>query len=116
SELIDITGKKMRMVYETFTEPEPHFAQILKADAIKPIEVYPKAESTNPHAIWTAEEAGQVRKGNEVEAKMTAIRSRFVPDRLDAKVGDTLTVHITNIEQASDMIHGFGVVEKNMNV
>lgn len=116
SELIDITGEKMRMVYETFTEPEPHFAQILKADAIKPIEVYPKAESTDPNAIWTAEEAGQVRKGNEVVAKMTAIRSRFVPDRLEAKVGDTLTVHITNVEQASDMIHGFGLVENNMNI
>ena len=41
SQLIDITGEKMRMIYEAYTEPEPHFAQILKADAIKPIEVYP---------------------------------------------------------------------------
>ena len=39
SELIDITGQKMAMLYEAFTEPEPHFAQILKADRISPIEV-----------------------------------------------------------------------------
>ena len=35
SQLIDITGNKMAMLYEAYTEPEPHFAQILKADAIK---------------------------------------------------------------------------------
>ena len=34
SQLIDITGEKMKMLYEAFTEPEPHFAQILKADKI----------------------------------------------------------------------------------
>ena len=32
SQLIDITGNKMSMLYEAYTEPEPHFAQILKAD------------------------------------------------------------------------------------
>jgi nitrous-oxide reductase len=116
SQLIDITGEKMKMVYETFTDPEPHFAQILKADKIKPIEVYPKDENKDPNAIWDAAQAGQTRTGNEVVAKVTAIRSRFVPDRIDAKVGDTLTVHVTNIEQSPDMIHGFGLVENNVNL
>ncbi len=116
SELIDITGKKMKLVYETFTDPEPHFAQILKADKIKPIEVYPKDENKDPNAVWDADQAGQTRNGNEVIVKLTAIRSRFVPDRIDAKVGDTLTVHVTNIEQSADMIHGFGLVENNINI
>ncbi|MEO6971590.1 MAG: cupredoxin domain-containing protein, partial [Chthoniobacterales bacterium] len=116
SELIDITGKKMKLVYETFTDPEPHFAQILKADKIKPIEVYPKDENKDPNAVWDAAQTGQTRNGNEVIVKVTAIRSRFVPDRIDAKVGDTLTIHVTNIEQSADMIHGFGLVENNLNI
>ena len=49
-------------------------------------------------------------------AKLTAIRSRFVPDRIDAQVGDTLTIYLTNIEQTRDMIHGFGIVENNINI
>ncbi len=116
SQLIDITGTKMKMIAEAFAEPEPHFAQILKADKITPIEVYPKEENKNPNAIWEASQAGQTRNGNEVVAKMIAIRSRFVPDRLDAQVGDTLTVHVTNIEQSTDMIHGLGLVENNLNI
>lgn len=116
SQLIDIAGAKMKMIAEAFAEPEPHFAQILKADKITPIEVYPKEENKNPNAIWEASQAGQARNGTEVVAKMIAIRSRFVPDRLDAQVGDTLTVHVTNTEQSTDMIHGLGLVENNLNI
>ncbi|MFT3870386.1 MAG: Sec-dependent nitrous-oxide reductase [Nibricoccus sp.] len=116
SQLIDISGKKMEMLYETFTEPEPHFAQILKADAIKPIEVYPKTENTNPNAVWDAKDTGVTRKGNVVEVKMLAIRSHFTPDRIDANEGDELVIHVTNVEQTPDMIHGLGIVEQDVNM
>lgn len=116
SQLIDITGKKMEMIYETYTEPEPHFAQILKVDAIKPIEVYPKAENTNANAVWEAKDTSVVRTGNVVEVKMIAIRSRFIPDRIDVQEGDELVLHVTNVEQTPDMIHGLGIVEQNVNI
>jgi nitrous-oxide reductase len=116
SQLIDITGAKMEMLYEAFTEPEPHFAQILKADLIKPIEVYPKAENKHPHAVWDAKDTGIVRTGKVVEVKMVAIRSRFIPDRIDLEEGDELVVHVTNVEQTSDMIHGLGIIEQDLNV
>lgn len=116
SQLIDITGAKMGMLYEAFTEPEPHFAQILKVDRINPIEVYPKAENQNPNAVWSADQAGITRKGNQVEVKMVAIRSRFIPDRLEVRAGDEITIHVTNVEQTTDMIHGLGIVEHDLNV
>ena len=87
SQLIDITGNKMSMLYEAYTEPEPHFAQILKADAITPIEVYPKAENKHPNAVWDNAQTGVTRNGNKVEVKMIAIRSRFVPDRIEVQAG-----------------------------
>ena len=116
SQLIDISGEKMKMVAEAYTEPEPHFAQILKVSEIQPAEVYPRAENKDPNAVWDKENTGVTRTGTSVVAKVTAIRSRFTPDRIDAQVGDTLTVHVTNIEQTRDMIHGFAVNEHNMNV
>jgi nitrous-oxide reductase len=116
SQLIDISGDKMKMVYEAYTEPEPHFAQILKVSDAKPIEVYPKEENKNPNAVWDMSKTGVTREGNEVTAKVIAVRSRFVPEKIEAQVGDTLTVHVTNIEQTGDMIHGFGLNEHNMNI
>jgi nitrous-oxide reductase len=116
SQLIDITGAKMNMLYEAFTEPEPHFAQILKADAIKPIEVYPRTENTDPNAVWAPEQAGITRTGNRVTVKMMAIRSRFVPDTIEVTAGDEVTIHLTNVEQTTDMIHGLGIAEYNYNI
>ena len=116
SQLIDITGNKMEMIYESFTEPEPHFAQILKVDAVKPIEVYPKAENTHSEAVWDAKDTSVVRDGNTVTVKMVAIRSRFIPDRIDVREGDELVIHVTNVEQTTDMIHGLGIVEQNVNL
>jgi nitrous-oxide reductase len=116
SQLIDISGEKMKMVAEAYTEPEPHFAQILKADKIEPIEVYPKAENKNPNAVWNLKDGVVSRDGDEVTAKMVAVRSRFVPDKIEAKVGDTVRIHVTNVEQTSDMIHGLGINEQNINV
>lgn len=116
SQLIDISGEKMRMVAEAYTEPEPHFAQILKVTDVKPIEVYPRAENKHAHAVWDMDKAGVTREGRNVTAKVISVRSRFVPERIDAQVGDTLTVHVTNIEQSGDMIHGFGLNEHNVNI
>ena len=116
SELLDISGQKMAMLYESYTEPEPHFAQILKADRITPIEVYPKGENHDPNAVWSADQTGVTRKGNKVEIKMMAIRSRFVPDTIEVRQGDEITIHVTNVEQSTDMLHGLGIAEHDMNV
>jgi nitrous-oxide reductase len=116
SQLIDIRGEKMRMIAEAFTDKEPHFAQILRADKISPIDVYPKAENKHPEAIWSLEDAKVSRQGNQVKVNMIAVRSRFVPDNVEAQVGDTITFHITNVEQTRGMTHGIGVNELNMNV
>ena len=116
SQLIDISGNKMKMIAEAYTEPEPHFAQILKVSEIQPEEIYPKEANHDPNAVWEKGQTGVTRNGNKVTARITAIRSRFNPDRIDAQVGDELTVAVTNIEQTRDMIHGFGLIEHNINV
>ncbi len=115
SQLIDIRGEKMRMIKEAFTDKEPHFAQILRVDALDPIEVYPRAENTHPQAVWTFDETGATRSGNQVDVRMIVIRSRFVPDVVEARVGDTITFHITNIEQSPGQVHGFGLGEIDIN-
>lgn len=118
SQLISLKDGKMTMIYEAFTEPEPHFAQLVHRDVLNPIEYYPKEENTHPHAIWSPAEASVVRNAAKrtVEAKVYAIRTYFEPDRIQVQEGDTVIVHITNAEQQRDEIHGFGVAEHNINV
>jgi nitrous-oxide reductase len=120
SQLIDITGDgKMRMVYEAYTEPEPHFAQLVHKDVLKhTIEFYPKAENHNPNAVWAAADAKVARNARTrtVEGKVFAIRSYFEPGRIQVQEGDTVILHITNAEQARDEIHGFGLVAFDKNV
>jgi nitrous-oxide reductase len=116
SQLINIAGEKMKLLYDAFTEPEPHYAQLIKADKLKPIEVYPKEENKNPNAIWDVKDAAVQRSGNNVTVKLIAVRSSFEPTKIEVNQGDTVTIHITNIEQTTDELHGFGLNEYNINV
>jgi nitrous-oxide reductase len=116
SQLIDIGGEKMALLYDSFTEPEPHYAQICKADKLRPIEVYPKEENKNPKAIWDVKDAKIVRNGKNVEVQMVAVRSSFEPTTLEVNKGDKVTIYLTNIEQTTDELHGFGLNEYNINI
>jgi nitrous-oxide reductase len=116
SQLIDITGEKMRLLYDAFTEPEPHYAQIVKASRIKPIEVYAKEENKNPNSIWDVKDSGIQRNGSDVTVKMIAVRSSFEPNKVEVNQGDKVTIYLTNIEQTTDELHGFGLGEYNINV
>jgi nitrous-oxide reductase len=116
SQLIDISEEKMKIVYDAFTEPEPHYAQIIKADKLKPIEVYPKEENKHPLAIWDIKDAGVSRQGDKVTAKMVLVRSTMTPTAIEVNQGEMLTVALTNIEQTTDELHGFGLLDYNINV
>jgi nitrous-oxide reductase len=116
SQLINISGEKMKLLYDAFTEPEPHYAQLIKADKLKPIEVYPKEENKNPNAIWDVKDASTTRNGSDVTVKLLAVRSSFEPNKIEVNQGDKVTIYVTNIEQTTDELHGFGLLEYNMNV
>jgi nitrous-oxide reductase len=116
SQLIAIGGEKMKLLSDSFTEPEPHYAQIIRASMLKPIEVYPKEENKNPNAIWDVAQAGMTRQGNNVVVKMVAVRSTLTPTHFEVNQGDKVAIYITNIEQTTDELHGFGLVDYNFNI
>jgi nitrous-oxide reductase len=116
SQLVDISEEKMKLLSDTFTEPEPHYAQIVKADKIHPIEVYPKEENKNPLAIWDVKDAGVTRNGSNVLVKAVLVRSTITPTSVTVNQGDIVKIALTNIEQTTDEIHGFGLLDYNINV
>jgi nitrous-oxide reductase len=116
SQLVDISEEKMKLLYDAFTEPEPHYAQIIKADKIHPIEVYPKEENKHPLAVWDVKDAGVTRTGKKLLVKMVAVRSTLTPTSFEVNAGDDVTIAITNIEQTTDELHGFGLLDYNINL
>jgi len=121
-QLIDIDAPKMTLLYDMpLPLGEPHYAQMIKADKLKPIEVYkpigtnPFHEGVDPDATVAGKERIE-RKADGVHVWMTAVRSHFVPDIIRVKEGDTVHLHVTNVEQAKDATHGFAIGAHNVNV
>ena len=71
--------------------------------------MYAQAENHDPNAIWAADASRIVRNGNVVDVRMYAIRSYFSPSTIEVNQGDSVVVHITNAEQSTDMLHGWGL-------
>ncbi|MGE5716588.1 MAG: Sec-dependent nitrous-oxide reductase [Acidobacteriota bacterium] len=116
SQLVDISEEKMKLIYDAFTEPEPHYAQMIEAKKLHPIEVYPKEENKHPLAIWDVKDAGVAREGSNVTAKVVLVRSTITPQAIEVNQGDTVKIAMTNIEQTTDELHGFGLLDYNINI
>jgi nitrous-oxide reductase len=113
-QLIDITeGRPMQVIYDMpLPLGEPHYAVMIKADKLKPINRFVRASF--PNAVEPGKQ-GIERNGNKVTIHMTAIRSHYDPEVIEVKVGDEITWHITNLERAEDETHGFTVDTMNVN-
>ncbi|HEX5054471.1 MAG TPA: Sec-dependent nitrous-oxide reductase [Planctomycetota bacterium] len=121
-QLIDISGDQMQLLYDMpLPLGEPHYAQMIKADKIKPVDVYkpigmnPVTHEVDPSATVGGKERIE-RKPDGVHVYMTAIRSHFSPDIVRVKEGDVVHLHVTNVEQARDATHGLAIGGQNINV
>ena len=121
-QLVDISGEKQQMLYDMpLPLGEPHYAQMIKADKIKSIEIYKPmgmnaiTHEHDPFAVEGGKERIE-RRDDGVHVYMTAVRSHFTPDIIRVKQGETVHFHITNIEQAKDATHGFTVGSHSFNL
>ncbi|CAG0945511.1 nitrous-oxide reductase [Anaerolineae bacterium] len=124
-QLVDIskTGDQMKVLYDMpIGMAEPHYAQIIKAERLKPFQVYPQvgwdAEkmTVDPNAITKEADAKVVRTGNKVEVWMTVIRSHYTPEKVEVKKGDHVVWHLTSLERTPDATHGFAISGYNVNL
>jgi nitrous-oxide reductase len=123
-QLVDIsqTGDKLQVLYDMpIGMAEPHYAQIIKADKLKPWEIYPEVgwnpetQAVDPNAAKQGQEK-VVRNGKNVEIWMTVIRSHFTPDTIEINKGDHVIWHLTSLERTRDATHGFTVPGYNINL
>lgn len=112
-QLIDISqDQSMQLLYDMpLPLGEPHYAQMIKADKLKPQIRYRKRSFAN--YVRPGQERVE-RDGKHVTIYSTVIRSHFNPEVVEVEEGDHITWHISNVERAQDQVHGFTV--GNMNV
>jgi nitrous-oxide reductase len=112
AQLYDISGDRMVMLSDFPTIGEPHYAQAIPADMIKPNNkrIYDLMANEHPHAIKRTQDARVERDGNIVRVYMAHLRSHQRPDNIEGiQVGDTVYFHNTNVEQDWDVLHGLGI-------
>ncbi len=121
-QLVDLTTSPMQLLYDMpIPLGEPHYAQMIKADKLKPEMIY-KPVGTDPITGVRGEfavDGGKERierTADGVHVYMTAIRSHFTPDIIRVKQGETVHIHVTNLEQADDATHGFALNSYNINL
>jgi len=118
-ELIDLDAKPLQaMASMPLGNSEPHYAQIIKTDRLKPLKVYaPGTDAATMAKSEVAIMAGQERvkrTGTIVDVYATTMRSHFTPGTITVNVGDTVRIHLTNIETTENATHTFTVPAYNI--
>jgi len=119
-QLVDLTGEKMEVLYDMpIGFGEPHYVQAIRASKINAWEVYPpgvdaRTMEVSPDAVTAGQERVE-RNGTTVEAWISVKRSVFTPDHIHAKQGDTVRLHLTNVEVTPDATHGFAIPRYNIS-
>ena len=121
-QLIDISGDKMQLLYDMpLPLGEPHYVVAIKADKLKPGVRYKSGWNSrkDEKSPWKTR-AGREKVERSCEGDKctvhvygTTIRSHITPEIIEVTEGDTVSIHLTNLERAQDETHGFAVYSHN---
>jgi len=122
-QLIDVTRPEPRLLKDMPVGfGEPHYAQIISRDILQdqvwatyPFGTDLLTMERSPYATEAGKERIEV-VGDELHVYMTAKRSHFLPDVIRAKEGQKVVIHLTSVEEARDITHGFAIPAYNIQV
>jgi len=120
-QLIDISGDKMQLLYDMpLPLGEPHYVVAIKADKLKPVVRYKSGwdSRTDKRSPWRTRAGREKieRKDGVVHVYGTVIRSHITPEVFEVEEGETVSIHLTNLERAQDETHGFAIYDENIQL
>lgn len=112
-QLIDISGEKMILAHESPIRPEPHDFIMFRRELLSPKQIYQHEDF--PLATTDVANTGVTRDGNKVTVRMVSYAPTYDPVLFNVKVGDEVTLILTNLDRIEDLTHGFALPDYNIN-